>query len=179
MSRAVLSADDIATLFEGARTGTGSLEQAVQAVFLAGGGRISDVPRPKRSPKAMLRRKLRHAETARFLRARFEWLLDAIAERHGIPVERLIAPDVEGARRAEWTARMELCWLLRVGVDTRGVIAFQTIAAMINRDHSSVMHAVRKIDALIAERPTYRDELLSLVDGHAVQGERRKAVAGG
>lgn len=60
-------------------------------------------------------------------------------------------------------ARHEAMWLIRETV--RPGLSFPDIARLFGgRDHTSVIHAWRRIEALVDSDPGYRDDLLSIVE---------------
>lgn len=147
----------------------GNTDLALRAVFNAGRGIREAMERTRQTAE---QRKARAKEQGKFLRKRHVDLFEAVAAHHGTTVERML--DKHGRDyHAEVTAIRELFWLLRNASGQERRPSFPEIGGAVERDHSSVIAAVKKTERMIAERAEYRVELLALAD---VAAERRRSV---
>ncbi|SRR6266404_3826790 len=94
---------------------------------------------------------------------RVEAIIGAVASLRDVPVAELKSPSRD---RRVTRARHEACWLIRVIVG----LSYALIGWAIGRaDHTTVLVACRKVQALVNERPAYGETLLAIVP--QVRGE--------
>jgi chromosomal replication initiation ATPase DnaA len=152
-------------------TGERDLEEALRPI----------VEHARREGKKLEVRRLRRASATRAPRETREQLRErvmavarpyraAVALRHGIPIGRLAVIRRQGP---ELKPIQELAWLLR----TLTALSFLEISvAMERNDHTTAIDAYERAEAVMAERPGLREELLGLVAGG--RGDARIAAVG-
>lgn len=126
-----MSKGSVLALFWSKRSELGNTEEAVLAVYEAG-------QRAYRRP-ALQAERLRRGQAVRF---RSRPVLKAVAERNGVEPEMITGP---GSYSAIVRIRDEACWELR-----RAGLSYPEIGIAVNRDHSSVMSAVRRHEVRLA-----------------------------
>lgn len=126
-----MSRSSVLALFWAKRSELQSTEEAVLAVYAAG--------------QFGYRRPAQQAERTRRKQAvgfRARPLIKSVAERNGVSIEAITGP---GAYQSIVRVRDEVCWVLR-----RSGFSYPEIGIAVNRDHTSVMAAVRRFEARLA-----------------------------
>lgn len=114
-----------------------------------------------------------------FIRVAVNQIFRRVADDRGLPLDKLqSAPGARG-RRSIQIARCEVAWLASKLVDA----TFHELGKAMSRDHSTVMHAIKRIDALREADPDLAERLNGLLDaltapiGRLETAERERVAA--